>query len=56
MTQLTKFKNLNERFLSLETEMTQLNKFIDRDETDEQVRGPGRLYSSFNVPLLLRDL
>ena len=37
MTQLNKFEDLNDRFASLGTGMTQPNKFRDRDDTDEQV-------------------
>ena len=35
MTQMNKIKDLNEWFLSLGIGMTQLNKFRDRDDTDE---------------------
>jgi hypothetical protein len=37
MTQLNKFDDLNGRFASLGTGMTQPNKFRDRDDTYEQV-------------------
>jgi hypothetical protein len=40
MTQPNKFEDLNSRFASLGTGMTPQNKFMDLDDTDEQVWGP----------------
>jgi len=44
---MTQLNNFEEWFLSLGTGMTQLNKFRDRDDTDEQVWGPKQSICEF---------